>query len=68
MIILTGAKGFIGKCFADKLTDEVILVDQEDAWRLFTDFDDWNKVNLSYIKVQYHLQQRKICRSCGTIM
>ena len=46
MIILTGAKGFIGKCFADKLTDDVMLVDQEDAWRLFRDFDDWNKVDL----------------------
>ena len=46
MIILTGAKGFIGKCFAERLDDEVILVDQEDAWRLFTDFDKWDKVNL----------------------
>ena len=46
MIILTGSKGFIGKHFAERLQDEVVLVDQEDAWRLFTDFDDWNKVDL----------------------
>ena len=32
--------------FAERLDDEVILVDQEDAWRLFTDFDKWDKVNL----------------------
>ena len=31
MIILTGAKGFIGKCFAERLDDEVIFVNQEDA-------------------------------------
>jgi ADP-L-glycero-D-manno-heptose 6-epimerase len=46
MIILTGSSGFIGKHFAERLQDEVVLVDQEDAWRLFTDFDDWNKVDL----------------------
>ena len=46
MIILTGSSGFIGRHFAEKLSDEVMLIDQEDSWRLFRDFEDWNKVDL----------------------
>ncbi len=46
MIILTGSSGFIGRHFAERLKDDVMLVDQEDAWRLFRDFDEWNKVDL----------------------
>jgi ADP-L-glycero-D-manno-heptose 6-epimerase len=46
MIILTGSSGFIGKHFANRLQDEVMLIDQEDCWRLLRDFDEWNKVDL----------------------
>jgi|TARA_B100000925_G_C22008160_1_gene474727 ADP-L-glycero-D-manno-heptose 6-epimerase len=46
MIILTGSSGFIGKHFAERLNDDVVLIDQDDAWRLFKDFEDWDKVDL----------------------
>jgi ADP-L-glycero-D-manno-heptose 6-epimerase len=48
MIILTGSSGFIGKHFANKLNtgEDILLIDQEDSWRLFKDFDDWKNVSL----------------------
>lgn len=48
MIILTGSSGFIGKHFANKLNvgEEILLIDQEDSWRLFKEFDDWKNISL----------------------
>jgi ADP-L-glycero-D-manno-heptose 6-epimerase len=47
MIILTGSSGFIGQNFLKKFDNkEVLLLEKEDAFRLFRDFDDWDKVEL----------------------
>ena len=49
MIILTGAKGFIGKKFLKKLEEEgkeVIQVEKSDSWHFRTHFFDWRKVEL----------------------
>lgn len=46
MIILTGSKGFIGKNFLSKITEEVIEVEKEDAYNFISKFDKWNKVSL----------------------
>lgn len=48
MIIITGSSGFIGKHFINSLKDrhDLLLVDQEDAWRLMRDFDEWDKVEM----------------------
>lgn len=47
MIILTGSSGFIGKNFLKKLDHkEVLLLEKEDSFRLFRDFDQWDKVEL----------------------
>lgn len=48
MIIITGSSGFIGRHFVDKLSgkEDLLLVDQNDAWRLLTEFDEWDKITL----------------------
>ena len=47
MIILTGSSGFIGQNFLKKLEGkEVLLLEKEDSFRLFRDFDQWDKVEL----------------------
>jgi ADP-L-glycero-D-manno-heptose 6-epimerase len=47
MIILTGHNGFIGKKFLKKLENkEVLLLEKEDCFRLFRDFNQWDKVEL----------------------
>ena len=44
MIILTGANGFIGKKFLEKLTGkEVIKVEKNNSWH-FRTFNEWQKV------------------------
>lgn len=48
MIIITGSSGFIGRHFIDKLNGkkDLLLVDQNDAWRLLSEFEEWDKVTL----------------------
>ncbi len=48
MIIITGSSGFIGNHFIKHLDGKqnLLLVDQKDAWRLFDKFDQWNDVTL----------------------
>jgi ADP-L-glycero-D-manno-heptose 6-epimerase len=48
MIILTGSSGFIGQHFANKIStnEDILLIDQEDSWRLLSEFEDWDKVSL----------------------
>ena len=47
MIILTGAQGFIGKKFLEKLTHkEVIQVEKNDSWHFRQTFYQWNDVEL----------------------
>ena len=47
MIILTGAQGFIGKKFLEKLTGkEVIQVEKNDSWHFRQTFSQWNDVEL----------------------
>jgi ADP-L-glycero-D-manno-heptose 6-epimerase len=48
MIIITGSSGFIGKQFINVLKNyhDLFLIDQEDAWKLIKDFNEWNKVSL----------------------
>ena len=47
MIIVTGAKGFIGKNFLKALKDkEVKEVEKNDSWHFRQSFNDWNKVEL----------------------
>lgn len=48
MIIITGSSGFIGKKIIDRLKEksDLLLIDQEDAWRLLRDFNEWEKVSL----------------------
>jgi ADP-L-glycero-D-manno-heptose 6-epimerase len=47
MIILTGSSGFIGQNFLKKLEGkEVLLLEKDDSFRLFRDFDQWDKVEL----------------------
>lgn len=48
MIILTGSSGFIGSHFANKITsgEDILLIGQEDSWRLLREFDQWEKVSL----------------------
>jgi len=47
MIILTGAQGFIGKKFLEKLTGkEVIQVEKNDSWHFRQSFYQWNDVEL----------------------
>lgn len=45
MIILTGAKGFIGKNFAKRLND-IVEVDQENCWDFLRSFKEWETVDL----------------------
>lgn len=46
MIILTGSSGFIGKNFKTKLTEPVLEVEQNDAYKFLSSFDRWEKVSL----------------------
>tara|TARA_B100001109_G_scaffold231710_1_gene209059 strand:+ start:1961 stop:2743 length:783 start_codon:yes stop_codon:yes gene_type:complete len=47
MIILTGANGFIGKKFLEKLTGkDVIKVEKNNSWHFRQSFSDWKKVEL----------------------
>jgi ADP-L-glycero-D-manno-heptose 6-epimerase len=48
MIILTGSSGFIGQHFVNKIStnEDILLIDQEDSWRLLREFEDWDKVSL----------------------
>jgi len=46
MIILTGAKGFIGKNFLKEINEEVIEVEKEDAFKFISGFNKWDKVSL----------------------
>ena len=50
MIILTGSKGFIGQNFLKYLLDhskeEIITVNEKDAWDWIAFFKDWDKVSL----------------------
>ena len=46
MIILTGAKGFIGKNFKNKLGNYVLEVDINNCWDFIQTFDRWNEVTL----------------------
>jgi len=46
MIILTGHSGFIGKKFLEHVTQPVIRVEKDDAFRFLSSFSDWDKVSL----------------------
>lgn len=46
MIILTGSQGFIGKHFLKKLTDKVIEIEQDNAFKFLSSFNQWDKVSL----------------------
>lgn len=46
MIILTGSSGFIGQNFLKQLSEPVIKVEKEDAFRFLSGFDRWNEVSL----------------------
>ena len=47
MIIVTGAKGFIGQNFLKALKDkEIKEVEKNDSWHFRQSFKDWNKVEL----------------------
>ena len=46
MIILTGAKGFIGRNFKSKLGDDIIELDKDDCWHFLRTFEQWDKVSL----------------------
>lgn len=46
MIILTGAKGFIGQNFKDKIGNYVLEVDINNCWDFIKTFDRWNEVTL----------------------
>ena len=50
MIILTGAKGFIGQNFLKYLIEhsdeEIVTVDENDCWDWIAYFKDWDKVSL----------------------
>jgi len=47
MIILTGANGFIGKKFLEKLTGkDVTKVEKNNSWHFRQTFNDWKKVEL----------------------
>lgn len=45
MIVLTGAKGFIGKNFRKKLNN-VIEIDKDNCWDFLNDFIDWKSISL----------------------
>ena len=45
MIFLTGAHGFIGKHFADKLEGNVMMVENFNAFHLLEGFKGWNDVD-----------------------
>lgn len=46
MIILTGSQGFIGQNFLKQLSQPVIEVEQENAFKFLSSFDQWDKVSL----------------------
>jgi ADP-L-glycero-D-manno-heptose 6-epimerase len=46
MIILTGAKGFIGQNFKNKLSNNILEVDINNCWDFIKTFDRWNDVEL----------------------
>jgi ADP-L-glycero-D-manno-heptose 6-epimerase len=45
MIILTGARGFIGKNFKSKL-ENIIELDKHNCWEFLDTFDKWDEVSL----------------------
>lgn len=46
MILLTGSNGFIGKKFLGSITDPVIKIDKDDAYKFISGFDKWDQVSL----------------------
>jgi ADP-L-glycero-D-manno-heptose 6-epimerase len=46
MIILTGSRGFIGKKFTSKLNEQIVEVEQENAFKFISGFDKWDRVSL----------------------
>ena len=46
MIILTGAKGFIGQNFKDRLSGQILEIDIDDCWEFIQTFDKWDEVEL----------------------
>jgi len=46
MIILTGAKGFIGQNFKHRLSGQILEIDINDCWKFIQTFDKWNEVEL----------------------
>ncbi len=50
MIVITGSKGFIGQNFLKYLLkhskEEIVTVNEKDAWDWITFFKDWDKVSL----------------------
>ena len=46
MIILTGAKGFIGQNFKNRLNNQILEIDINDCWQFIQTFDKWNEVEL----------------------
>jgi ADP-L-glycero-D-manno-heptose 6-epimerase len=46
MIVLTGSRGFIGKKFTSKLNEQIVEVEQENAFKFISGFDKWDQVSL----------------------
>jgi ADP-L-glycero-D-manno-heptose 6-epimerase len=46
MIVITGAKGFIGKNFIKVVNDQIIEVETDNCFDFIDNFTDWGKVNL----------------------
>jgi ADP-L-glycero-D-manno-heptose 6-epimerase len=46
MVVITGAKGFIGKNFIKIIDDQIIKVEIDNCFDFINNFKDWNKVKL----------------------
>lgn len=47
MILLTGAKGFIGRNFLEQYdSSDVIAIDREDCWDFLAKYTDWKNISL----------------------
>jgi ADP-L-glycero-D-manno-heptose 6-epimerase len=46
MIILTGSRGFIGQNFLKQLSEPVIEVEKDDAYKFISSFEKWDQVSL----------------------